>query len=324
MLQLHNNVTAMEQPFDLFENLLGKGGLWEQPTIDMPLIYRTQFAPFYYRVDGITYLCVLPKDKVPSVDFMIGIHHFFSSRHSGPIILYVPAFTKGKDSLSQEGIPYISTRNDYSLFNEKEDAIFEPETPYTKVTQLVVKYLLFRPASNRSTRAISSFLGVSNTSVSRAFAFLQSLGALHRKGGSTSSVSYEYGGKEEFFAKVKPFLLLPYQRSYAAINAKLDAIKDKYICGINALSFYSDLAETKQRMFAVDKRVFAKLASYRKGDDQAVFCEWIYEPNLFVTGNVIDPLDAYIMANKLLKGDRDPRTQEAMEQLTKEIFSYEL
>ena len=193
---------------------------------------------------------------------------------------------------------------------------------YTKNTQLVFKYYLFNPVKSYTVRTIADFLKISPASVSRANETLSKLGVLSSSGYG-AGLEYTIINKRDALKKVRPYFIRPFEKKYflALDYSQYDLMPDNLISGGQALSEYTDLSPSSNvRTFAIYKKDFApfynaycSVAILNPTEFVAVE-SYIYGPNLFSDGKLVDLFDLYVTVIKEENID-DPRVKEALKKV---------
>ena len=176
-----------------------------------------------------------------------------------------------------------------------------------------------------STRQIASFLGISNTSVQRAYDYLESIGAVTREGGFTSTVSYSIVSRKSIFDCIKDNMINPI-KNYLKMFIKrttIDKFESKFIKGAEeVLTNVTDLDSSSIIEYVTYIELLFSSAKYRSYDGELIYIEeWIYRPDLLSDGKTIDIIDAYIVLKNRYSYSNDPRINKALKEMERIIIS---
>ena len=316
MLQMENRLLNV---FDLIEKSLGEECYWRRYHSKLPLVYAQNFTLLECVTATRNFVLIIPRSPNASIDLIRGVVSFIGSK----CFVYID----NKMLINQivgSGIPFIDS---LGVFNEGKEMFEKRQFSYTKATQLVVKYLLLSNKANLSTRQVADFFGFSNTSVQRAYDFLESIGAIVRVGSNTSKISYDIGSKKKLFDKVKDYFIYPISRSVPIFMKKNyeEMIGTRLFLGPEyVLAKYSDLDYSFLGELATDSKTYDDIMSnpnkYSEYNGELMYVEeWIYEINYFTDDSYVDLVDAYIVLYRRYKNSNDVRIKNALDQLEKEI-----
>ena len=317
MLQMEKTTNI----FDSIETNLGEKCIWSNYKKKLPPIYSNNFNFAMYSSKAKQFVLIIPKSQTIDSTLIRGV----ASQVSPNPHIYVENKSLIKD-ISTYGIPYFDCHG--VLHNSVEIKAFR-KISYTKATQLVGKYLLLTKETNMSTRQIASFLGISNTSVQRAYDYLESIGAVTREGGFTSTVSYSIVSRKSIFDCIKNNMINPI-KNYLKMFIKrttIDKFKNKFIKGAEeVLTNVTDLDSSSIIEYVIDSETYIELlfspAKYRSYDGELTYIEeWIYRPDLLSDGKSIDIIDAYIVLKNRYSYSNDPRINKALKEMERIIIS---
>ena len=310
MLQMKKNTLEI---IELIEKNLGESCYWRKYNKPLPLVFSENFSIFECKSEHDDFILAIPNDPNISLDVIRGLRSYIKNR----IYFYIESDFLSHE-LSINGIPYFNRGGRY---NPRINNPIREELPFTKTTQLVVKYLLLSNSKDISTRQVANFFGVSNTSIKRAYDFLESIGAIKKEGSFTSTVSYSIQSKKTLLDCVKKYFILPYKRT-KRMFVNYDDLnyfgKDMLYSAEHVLSRVSSLDNPMELEYAVPPDFFEDMSMIHEsddGDELITLEEWIYKIDYFSTNREIDLVDAYIIVSKRYENSNDTRIKSAIKQL---------
>ena len=204
----------------------------------------------------------------------------------------------------------------------------ENDFSYTKNVQLVLKYYFLKPVRSYTSREVAAFLKISPSSVSRANELLNRLGVLD-KSGYGAGTEYKLLNKKSVLKIMEEYFIKPYDNSYflAVDEQGYKHISSYPVAGQDALSQYTDLMPEKRiPTFAISKKEFKSFYDSYMGvtinnpPHYVQVQSYIYEPNLFTSGDKIDLFDLYI--TMLFDEDlNDPRVLAAFNNIKEQLLN---
>ena len=316
MSQMKTNINEV---LELLERKLGVDYYWKKFRKPLPLIFSDNFFLQEVFSPYDRFILIIPLDSNLDIDLVRGVCFYVKEK----AVVFVENSALEKE-IKSNGICYFDRLGQYHSKGE-QSAI--QNLSYTKITQLLAKYLLLGNSNLFSTRQVADFFGISNASVKRAYDFLESIDAIQKKGSFTSSISYSIKSKKHLLDCVKKFFILPYKRITKVFvdYGNLDTFaKDMFYSAEHVLSRVSDLSDPDEVELAASHKVFEKLLniSDRKTghyDELVTVEEWIYKIDYFSLTNEIDLVDAYIILCKRYENTSDVRVSSAIKQLEKVI-----
>lgn len=315
--------TNVVEVLELIEKRLGEDCFWKKYKKALPLIYAENFALFECLSQNNHFVLIIPTNSDINIELISGIHFYIKEKN----YLYIQSSRLMRD-METNRIPYFDSNG---TFHKSEQIKPIVEQTYTKATQLLVKYLLLGSGEYKSTRQIAGFLNISNTSIKRAYDFLESIDAVERTGLNTSNVAYRMKSKRHFFDCVKKYFILPYRYSFKSFTDfyKKGSFTDSLYHGAEyVLSKYSDLDQSETIEYATNHRIFdliSRVTFLEKptNDTLVTYEEWIYKIDFFSDNGEIDLVDAYIVLSKRYKKSTDTRVISAIKELERQILEHE-
>ncbi len=198
----------------------------------------------------------------------------------------------------------------------------KPPSRLTPVAQYMLLYhLQVASVARKTAKQLQEALPYSYASITLGMTCLDQLGlACKRQLNDRSNVIEFIMKGEELWNAARDYLTSPVQRKLYCDALSIDG--DFPVASINALAHYSRLNPDVEQMIAVTNREFKNLesehalVSLNTLDGNIVIEVWKYAP-LLVDGatRVVDPLSLSLS----LKDDDDPRVEEEVEQMIKNI-----
>ena len=317
MLQMEKDYKNI---FDLIEKHLGEECLWLKYKQDLPLLYSANFNLVECMTRSKRFVLIIPKLPDLPIELIRGI---YSQIELNPCFYLENSFLS--DQASRFNIPHFDSKG---IFHNKSVVKADKYLAYTKTTQLLIKYLLLSKNKGLSTRQIANVLDVSNTSIQRAYDFLEVEGAVIRKGFYTSTVSY-FISRKKLLECLKKNMINPIKNSLKMFikSGIIKTLEDKLYHGAEAvLSNNTDLDESFIEEFATDSETFNKLVNnlekYESNNgDFVTIEEWIYKIDYFSSDRFIDIVDAYIILSKRYENTDDPRISSGLKELERKLLS---
>jgi DNA-binding Lrp family transcriptional regulator len=113
----------------------------------------------------------------------------------------------------------------------------------------------------------------------------------------TKSLEFKSKDKRQLWNNVLPYLSSPIHKVVYTYPEDVENI-ERYSCYDNALAHYTDIIDSSQRCYAVDKRSISVNSIGIKSDLNfigAVRLElWKYNPSILAEDGIIDPLSMYL------------------------------
>lgn len=317
MTQMKTNINEV---LGLLERKLGVDYFWKKYRKPLPLVFSENFFLMETSSPYDHFVLIIPFDSNIDIDLVRGVYFYVKEK----AVVFVENSALEKEIVNN-GICYFDRLGQYHSKGE-QSAI--QKMSYTKITQLLVKYLLLSNSNLFSTRQVAEFFGISNASVKRAYDFLESIDAIEKRGSFTSTISYGIKSKKHLLDCAKKYFILPYKRSIKVfVNyGDLDTFaKDMFYSAEHVLSRVSDLSNPEDIELATSHKVFEKLLNtsdnkMRYADELVTVEEWIYKIDYFSITNEIDLVDAYIILCKRYENTVDTRISSALKQLEKAII----
>lgn len=167
-------------------------------------------------------------------------------------------------------------------------------------------------------KQIAQLLDYSYLTISRAVENLVSLKLCQTEGAKEKRLVIAYN-KKKLWEKAQSYMKKPIKKTLF-IN---DVLPEELIkvSAINALAFYSDLNNDRNKQYAISHSIFVELK--KKGlikqtnqyDGDYKIELWRYNPNILTDTNCVDPLSLYIS----FKDSVDERIELALEQIIEKI-----
>lgn len=200
--------------------------------------------------------------------------------------------------------------------------------PYTKKTQLVLKFYFLNKRKPYTVREIASKIGVSPASVARANETMFHLGAL-TKTGLGAGTEYILKNKKEVIKQLKNEFIKPFESSSLVLIDKNKTKQEKMVLsGQSALAEQSELttASNVPTTYALEKKQFKTFLANHENeeldDNSEIICvqSYIYDPTIFSKNSCIDLFDIYL--TMLFDEDlNDPRVYSAFKEIERKLLN---
>jgi len=185
--------------------------------------------------------------------------------------------------------------------------------------QLIILYHIQRKQLEGFTyKELVNILNYSYLTMSRAVDNLVKLDLCETEGNKEKTLVFK-ATKKELWKKALPYMKSPIKKTLY-IN---DALPKNliFISDINALAFYSDMNNDRQKHYAIyhsefiklEKEGFIKETSQYDGDYHIEL--WRYNPNILTNNDFVDPLSLYLC----YRNETDERIEMALEQIEEMI-----
>jgi len=210
------------------------------------------------------------------------------------------------------------------MFGDSNQKIY----PYTKKTQLVLKFYLFNKKQPYTVREIANKINISPASVTRANETLFHLGALTRNGVGAGT-EYILKSKREVLKQLKNDFIKPFEsNSLILINKNEKELDNLLLSGQSAVAEYTDLniSSNVPTTYALEKKqfdsFFANQSNKEFDDNSKIICvqSYLYDPIIFSNNKCIDMFDTYL--TMLFDEDlSDPRVHSAFKEIERKLLN---
>lgn len=276
-------------------------------SIDIPSIYRHSFFIRRVSIEDINALILEPREKSIELPTLIARVEKFEAAVGLPCILLLDKVnnmsrrqfvSKRRNFIvpdKQVYLPFIGTYfSERGLASRREQDVLSPSAQLLILYHLQKKSLEGIPLST-----IAEELGYALKTISFIVSELKQVNICHnvQLDHKTKSLSFNAKDKKELWSKVLPYLSSPIHKvaySYPEDIANID----RYTSYDNALAYYTDIIDSSQQCYAVDKRKVTSNNIIFKSDSNfigAIRLElWKYDPSILAENNTIDPLSMYL------------------------------
>lgn len=229
----------------------------------------------------------------------------------------------GRKRLIEKGISFIVPGKQLfipSMMIDLQESFSKPIVKSEKLlpsAQLILLYKILKRDENierYNLKEISGKLKYTQMAITKAVNNLTLLGLCTTTGSKEKYLKFEYE-IPELWNKAFPFMITPVLKQLYIDD--LPGISQIYKSNETALASYSDMAESRQEFYAVDRSLFYDMR--KKGmltnlnETEGHYCleVWKYNPELLANNNNVDPLSLYLS----LKENPDERIEMALEQI---------
>ena len=254
-------------------------------------------------------------------------HKELLEKKTGMLIVFILSDMKAYDRnrLTQKKINFII--EDKQVFIPQLLIDLKDYLPKTKIitgslqpaAQLMILYHIQRKQLGGFTyKELANMLDYSYLTISRAVENLVKLNLCKTEGNKEKTLVFK-ATKKELWKKALPYMKSPIKKTLY-IN---DALPKNliFISDINALAFYSDMNNDRQKHYAIyhskfiklEKDGFIKETSQYDGDYHIEL--WRYKPNILTNNDFVDPLSLYLC----YRNETDERIEMALEQIEEMI-----
>lgn len=272
-------------------------------------------------------LFVKPKGANPTPRKCAIISERLAQLFGMPVVfILAPAMTYERQRLMEKGVYFVMSEkyaNLPMLVAMEKVASRKIPTRLTPVAQYLLLYhLQVKSIEGKSTKSIASLMPYSYESVSLGLTCLSDLDLCVKVALDTRSkaIKFKHSGKELWEA-AKKYVVNPVDR-----RVYCDALSTERkfpVCGINALAYYTSLNPDAEQWVMMTGKEFKEMDSDgsvinpNEFDGNIIIEIWKYPP---VCGN--DDSERYVDRLSLalsLSHDEDPRVEEEVEQLIKQM-----
>ena len=278
-----------------------------QPSIDIPSIYRHSFFIRMVSIEDISALILEPREKSIELPTLIARVENFEAKIGIPCILLMDKI----DSISRR--QFVSKRRSFVVLNRQAYLPFigtnfserglsvrkEPESLSPSAQLLILYHLQKDSLEGIPFGSISERLRYSHKTVSLIATELKNLGICQhvQLNSKTKSLEFKSKDKIQLWNNVLPYLSSPVHKVAYTYPEDVENL-ERYFCYDNALAHYTDIIDSSQKCYAVDKRSISVNTIGIKSDSNfigAVRLElWKYNPSILAEDGIIDPLSMYL------------------------------
>ncbi len=275
---------------------------------------------------GTPYVVAIAKEKISPA---IVEKHLKMVREQGVGCIYVCGTISSyhRRRLIERRIPFVVPGNQVYLpdlgidLREHFHENYTSSKPLSPSTQLVILYALLHPQKKKYIPSeLASELGCSAMTMTRAFKELKARElAVVEERGRECWLNFKKTG-QALWEEAKPLLRDPVKKRVWVQKSGVRDIGTR--SGLSALSDASMLAEPHIPVNAMGAKDWKRLSQTKtileipSADEANLELEiWMYSPNLFAKGGLVDPFSLYLS----LRGMRDERVEAALDQLMEKI-----
>jgi len=294
----------------------------------LPLFLRGTYELKTLQVEGVSFLCAVPKEKVNFA--AMRKHRNKLKELTGMECVFcvdsISAYTKGK--MLEEGIPFILGEKEVYLpflgmiLNNAVKKDKKRPLRIAYLTQKMLLTVLYQKITNASVTDMAKILGVSKMSVTRCFDELEAfeLGLIQNNGTAGRYLILKENHKA-FWETIRPLLRNPVEKQYY-----LDCTPPWPLpaSGLTAISHFTMLADNSYDTYAIAKQALKdlqpeKLPQVPQGEIpvaiiQVMGYNYLYEGDDVL---VIDPLSAVLSLTQ--EDMSDPRIEGAVQKIMEEF-----
>jgi hypothetical protein len=294
----------------------------------LPLFLRGAYELKTLQVEGVSFLCAAPKEKVNLA--AMRKHRNKLKELTGMECVFcvdsISTYTKGK--MLEEGIPFILGEKEVYLpflgmiLNNAVKKDKERPLRIAYLTQKMLLTVLYQKITNASVTDMAKILGVSKMSVTRCFDELEAFElGLIQNNGTVGRYLISKENRKAFWETIKPILRNPVEKQYF-----LDCIPPWPLPagGLTAISHFTMLADNSYTTYAMTKQQAKELQPENlpqvPHDEIPVSVLQImgYSYPFEDAGeSVIDPLTAVLSLNA--EELSDPRIEGAVQKIMEEF-----
>jgi len=203
-------------------------------------------------------------------------------------------------------------------FKEFRNAVTKKSEKLLPAAQCLLFYHLLKEDLNGiNLKTIAGKLNYAPMSITRAVKDLEEKQLCTTNGRKEKTINFEQKNRELWQ------MALPYLQNPVKKEIFTDNFHDLYIkSGFNALTFYTNIADTGNNCFAISNDDFnywrkkGKIKLLHEGEGEICLEVWKYPPALLAYDNMVDPLSLYM----IFKDNDDERVQMEIETLTKGLL----
>lgn len=274
-----------------------------QPPINVPSIYGHSFFIRMVSIEDISALILEPREKSIELPTLISRVDNFEAKIGIPCILLIDKI----DSISRR--QFVSKRRSFivldrqvylpfigTCFSERGLSARKEQGSLSPSAQLLILYHLQKETlEGIPFGSISDKLGYSLKTVSLIATELKDLDICQHihLDSKTKSLEFKSKDKRQLWNNVLPYLSSPIHKVVYTYPEDAENL-ERYSCYDNALAHYTDIIDSSQRCYAVDKRSISVNSIGIKSDLNfigAVRLElWKYNPSILAENGIIDPL----------------------------------
>lgn len=296
----------------------------------LPFYLQDAFTLYELQLFNLTCLLAVPRGDMEQTPFAIKKYLQQIQDKCGHEVIYlhesISAYNRKR--LIEQKVSFVVPGNQLYLplfcidLREHFKRIRTKTTILSPSGQAVVLYVLYHDiATTYTPLGLSKQLGYTPMTMTRALNELESVGLGDVVMEGKERVLRIAGSKTEMWEKALTALRSPVKKSVWTKQPLID-----WRCvrsGLTALAHYSQLAEPKQPVFAISQDNWKKLVQSADAvelpcaePDACLMEVWSYNPCLFATNDVADPLSLYLS----MKDDKDERVVSAVADMMKEVL----
>lgn len=292
---------------------------------DLPYLITNRYHFRIARIEGLEILFIYPQGDIANVS-VLARHVELIRRlwHQNIAIILERCTERYRKALVEHRIPFVVDSKQIYLpflgvvFQESfaKASSHSAEEYLLPSAQLIFFYFIYSMKQELAMNGISTALGISAMSVSRAVKQLSDKGLLcTHKDGVSVIISSNCSG-QKLYEKAEGVLRSPVRKVvYVEKNTFENSAP---LAGLTALSEYSMLNPPSMHTYAVEHMDKSVKADSELTDSQTQYCIelWSYDPSVLAGNGCVDLLSLH----QSLKSDTDERIQGELEELLKNFW----
>jgi hypothetical protein len=324
-------------PIQIFkEYLLETLGIRTQPVpwTDakvLPFLLRDRYDFFIIPILKTRCLLMIPKGKEELTPAIVRKHWEMTKEKWEDEVIYVPQSLSSinRKRLIEQKVPFVVPGNQLYLpgmgmdlreYFKKANVVQKTFSPATQLIILDALVNGFKGTMNGN--QLAKRFGYSLMTITRALNEIEATGlGVVQVQGRERKLKYDLS-KKDLWDKALPHLQNPDKMHSLAYEKNLKLGPDKIIAGLTALARYSNLAEPKEKNYALSTDRFNsiknkdKLLNPNDNSAQTAWLEvWRYDPKRLSKESVVDPFSLYLS----LRDKEDERVQQALEKMMENV-----
>jgi len=311
-------------------------GIQTQPvqwadTAALPFLLRDRYEFFTLLLLNTPCLLMAPKSKNEETPAVIRKHWEMTKEKWTNELIYVPQTISSfnRKRLIQQKVPFVVPGNQLYLpdmgMDLRENFKKAPVAldTFSPATQVVVLDALVNGYSEAvKSNQLAKKFNYSLMTITRALNEIAAAGlGVVKVQGRERKLSYELS-KRELWEKALPYLQNPEKGFKSLVYDKNLKEIEKIEAGLTALARYSNLAEPKEKHYALSAGQYKSVAENKNllasNDPEAPMAwleVWIYDPKRFAKDGRVDPFSLYLS----LRDKKDERVEQALDEMMEKV-----